>query len=82
MAVKGDQIVTSAHVGVADEDLWHGASSRQVHHAHALVRVGVDTDFFNVRHAFGMKDLFGPNSIRANSGGIHLDGLHVGLSCG
>jgi hypothetical protein len=32
--------------------------------------------FFNLSHAFGFEYLLGANAIRANSGGVHLDGGH------
>jgi hypothetical protein len=61
---------------VANEDLRHGAAARGFHHVGAGHWVGVDANFFHLRHAFGFEYLLGANAIRANSGGVHLDGGH------
>jgi hypothetical protein len=76
LAVQGHQIVTAADVLVANEDLRHGTTTGERHHAVALFRLLVDADFFNVLHAPRLQELFGPNAIRANCGGEHLDWVH------
>jgi hypothetical protein len=43
----------------------------------ALERVGVDAYFLDLLNALGFEDIFGARAIRANGGGVHLDGLHV-----
>jgi hypothetical protein len=63
-------------MGITDEDLWHRATTGDGHHVGTCVRVGVDANFFNVGHAFGVEQLLGTNAIGANGGGVHLDGGH------
>jgi hypothetical protein len=72
--VQGDQIIATAHMRVANEDLRHSAAARDFHHVCALLGVGVDADFFNLRHALALQQLLGANAIRADGGGVHLDG--------
>jgi hypothetical protein len=78
--VQGHQIVTAAHMRVANEDLRHRTPARDFHHVGACLGVGVDADFFNLGHAFGVEQLLGSNAIRANGGGVHLDGGHGDFS--
>jgi hypothetical protein len=80
LAVEGHQIVTTAYMGVTDENLGHRAAACDFHHVGTRLGVSVDAHFFNVCHAFGGQQLFGTDAIRANGGGVHLDGLHAGLS--
>jgi hypothetical protein len=47
--VERDQVVTAADMGVADEDLRHGAAAGEGHHVVALHRVQVDADLFDRR---------------------------------
>jgi hypothetical protein len=61
---------------VANEDLWHGAATCDFHHVGARLRVNVDTDFFNIRHAFSVEQLLGSNAKWANGSGVHLDNGH------
>jgi hypothetical protein len=75
--IKCHQIIAPADMGVANVDLRHRAATSDLHHVLALGRVGIDAHFFDVFDAFGLEDLFGPNAIGANGGGVHLDGLHV-----
>src|SRR2546427_642660 len=65
---------------IADEDLGHRAAARALHHHVARGRIGVDADLFDLLHALGLEDLLGPDAIGADSGGVHLHGLHVRLS--
>ena len=76
LAVQRHQIVATAHVFVTDEDLRHGAPSCERHHAVALLRQLIDANLFDVLDAPGLQELFGPNAIRANCGGEHLDWGH------
>lgn len=76
LAVQRHQVVAPTDMGRPDEDLRHGASTRYFHHFHPFLRLAVNPDFFNTFHAFGQKQTFGLYAIRANCGGIHLDGLH------
>ena len=54
-------------MGVADEDLRHGAPPGDLHHVIALPGVGVDPDFLDLLDAFGFQNLFGPNAIGADA---------------
>ena len=63
-------------MGSPNEDLGYGAPAGQVHHLLTLLGIGVNSNFFDVLDAAGFENLLGPHAIRANSGGVHLDGLH------
>ena len=39
--IRRDQVIAAAHVGLADEDLRHGAPTGQIDHAVALGRVEI-----------------------------------------
>ena len=80
LAVESHQIVTAAYMGVTNENLRHRAAARDLHHVGPRLGVGVDAHFFNVDHTFGRQQLFGTDAVGANGGGVHLDGLHAGLS--
>src|SRR6478609_4062674 len=77
-AVERDQVVAAADMGVADEDLRHRAPAREVHHGGARLRVAVDADLLDLIDTLGLEDLLRANAVRANGGGVHLDGLHRG----
>ena len=47
--VERDQVVAAADVGVADEDLRHGAPAGELHHGVALGGVQVDADLLDLR---------------------------------
>jgi hypothetical protein len=66
-AIERDQVIATADMGVADENLRHGASTRDLHHVLALLRVGVDADLFDLGDPFGLQDLLGPDAIRCTS---------------
>ena len=55
-AVERHQVVAAAHVGVADEDLRHGAPAGDLHHA-AGARSGshVDADLLDLLDALGLR---------------------------
>ena len=76
LAVQGHQIITTAHVFVTDEDLRHGAPSGEGHHAVPLLRQLVNANLFDVFDTPRFQELFGPNAIRTNCGGEHLDWGH------
>ena len=76
LTVQGHQIVAAAHMFVTNENLRHGASSSERHHAVTLFGQLVDAHLFNVLHAPRLQELFGPNAIRTNCGGEHLDWGH------
>jgi hypothetical protein len=63
-------------VFVTNEDLRHGAPSSEGHHAASLFWELIDADLFNVLDAPRFQELFGPNAIRTNCGGEHLDWGH------
>jgi hypothetical protein len=58
---------------VPDENLRNGTPARQTHHAITFGIGQINANFFYVFHAARLEDLFGPNAVRANSGGVHLD---------
>jgi hypothetical protein len=58
--------------------LRHRATTRDFHHVIAGFWLGVNPDFFDVGDTFGLQDLFGPNAIGANGGGVHLHLWHEG----
>jgi len=66
-------------MGVADEDLWHGAAAGDLHHVFAQLGRGVHADFLDLLHPFGLEDLLGAHAVRTDGGGVHLDGLHEEL---
>jgi hypothetical protein len=72
-SIEGNQVIAPAHVGLADENLRHRATARDGHHVFALGRVAVDADLFDLLDPFGLQNLFGPNTVRAYGGGVHLD---------
>ncbi len=76
LAVQGHQIVATAHVFVANEDLGHGATACERHHPVTFFRQLIDANLFNVLYAPRLQKLFGPNAIRTNCGGEHLDWGH------
>jgi hypothetical protein len=59
-----------------NENLGHGTPARQVHHAIALFGRKVYAHLLNVLDAARFEELFGTIAIRANGGGVHLDGGH------
>jgi hypothetical protein len=75
-AVKRHQVVTATHMGLANKNLRHCAATRDLHHVSARLWVCVDANFFYVCHSFGRQQLLGPNAIRADGRGVHLDDLH------
>ena len=76
LAVQRHQVVTTTHVLVANEDLRHGASPSQGHHAVALFGQLVDAHLFNVLNSSRFEQLLGANTERANGGREHLDWRH------
>jgi len=75
-AVQSHQIITAAHMGLANEDLRHGPPACQGHHAVTLVSGEIDSHLLDVLDAASFEDLLGPVAIGTNSGGVHLDGWH------
>jgi hypothetical protein len=63
-------------MGRPNEDLGHCAPTGDVHHQLALLGISVNANFFDLLNAAGLENLLGPHAIGANSGGVHLDGLH------
>ena len=74
--VERHQIVATANMGLADEDLRYGALTGNLHHLDALSAVQINPDLFNFNHAAFQEQLFGTNAVWTNGGGVHLDGLH------
>jgi hypothetical protein len=75
--IQRHQIIAPPHMGCTNENLRHCATTGGLHHVVALERVGVDAYFLDLLNALGFEDIFGARAIRANGGGVHLDGLHV-----
>ena len=50
-AVQRREVVESAHVGVADEDLWNAASARARDHDLPSAGIRVNIDFVQIAHA-------------------------------
>ena len=80
LAVERHQIIAAANMRIPNKNLGDRAAARDFHHVGAGLHVNVDAHLFNMRHAFGCQQLFGSDAIRTNGGGVHLDGLHAGLS--
>ena len=74
--IERDQIITATHMLIANENLRHSAPACKRHHAASLFGELVDADLFNVLDAARFQELFGPNAIRTNCGGEHLDWGH------
>jgi hypothetical protein len=49
--VERDEVVAAADMGVADEDLRHGAPAGELHHGVALGGVQVDADLLDLLDA-------------------------------
>jgi hypothetical protein len=62
-------------MGFTDENLGHRSTPCDAHHVFTDLGLGVNSNFFNVSHTFGLQNLLGTNAIRADCGGVHL---HVG----
>ena len=76
--VQRHQVVTPPNVGVADEDLRHGASTGPRDHFILAIRLEVDTDFFDVGDAALPKQLLGAHAVGAHRRRVHLDGHRHG----
>jgi hypothetical protein len=76
LAVQGHQIIATTHMGFTNEDLGHGASPCEGHHALALGGLQVNTDLFYIGHTTRLQQLLGANAKGANGGGEHLDWRH------
>jgi hypothetical protein len=74
--VQRDEIVATAHMGVADEDLRHGAAAGAVHHGLAFLRVQVHADLLDLLDAALLQQHLGADAERADLGGVHLHGGH------
>ena len=73
--VERDQVVAAADVGVADEDLRHGAAPGELHHAHR-VRPGSRSTRTSsiVVDAALLQQRLGADAVRADLRGVHLTG--------
>jgi hypothetical protein len=76
--IERHQIIATTDVGLAYEYLRHGTLAGDLHHLDALpmVAVEINPDLFDFSDATFPKQLFGADAVRANGGGVHLDGLH------
>src|SRR6185369_3029667 len=75
-AVQRHQVIAATDVGIANENLRHGAPPRDLHHLHSLVGLHVDPDLLDDLDALGQQELFGANAKRANGRRVHLDWIH------
>jgi hypothetical protein len=64
-AIQRHQIVATAHMRGADEDLWHGTATGDLHHFFALARQHVNADFIELNNTALLQKRFGLNAIRA-----------------
>src|SRR5205085_7419002 len=74
--VECDEVVATAHVGVADEDLRHRASAGDLHHGLPLGGVQVDANFVDQLDAALLEEHLGADAIRAHLRGVHLHECH------
>ncbi|MNN71211.1 hypothetical protein D3C81_1871270 [compost metagenome] len=58
-------------MSVADIDLRHGTTTGFFHHRHALGRIKVDPDFFDIGDTLGRQQALCHCAIRADAGAIH-----------
>ena len=71
--VERNQVVATADMGVADEDLRHRASASQVHHRRALRRIEIDPDLVERFNAALPQQRFGMDTKGTHRGGEYLD---------
>src|SRR3990167_2197516 len=65
--VERSQIVVSADVRPADEDLRYRAPAGFLHHLLALLRVQIDADFLDVGDPFGLEQRLRAHAVRAHA---------------
>jgi hypothetical protein len=53
--VERDEIVTATDVGLANENLRHGAPAGELHHGISSRRIQIDADFFDDINASGLE---------------------------
>src|SRR3990167_7834637 len=78
--VERDQVVAAADVGVADEDLRHGAPAGDFDHRVALGRVQVDADILDLRDATLLQQRLGALAVRADRKSTRLNSSHSQIS--
>jgi hypothetical protein len=76
--IQGNQVVATADMGVTDEDLRDRAPAGQLHHALPCTGIGVHTHLVDGLHAALFQQALGPNTERADLGGVHQHGAHCG----
>lgn len=76
LAVERHEVITTADMGLANENLWNSAPTGNFHHFDPLLGLTVNTNFFNVIDAPGLQNAFGLYAIGANRRGVHLHNLH------
>jgi len=74
--VKRREIIITAYVGLADEDLWHCSAVCTGHHGVSLRWVSVDADFFYVSYTALTQQGFGARAIGAKPSAIHHNFVH------
>src|SRR2546423_11028819 len=68
--VQRDEVVAAADVGVADEDLRHGAAAGDLHHRLPLVGGQVDTGLVDLVHAALLEQHLGADAVTAHQPGV------------
>jgi len=76
--IESHQVIASAYMCIADENLRNRAPACERHHAISLIIRQINAHFFNVLHATRLENLLGANAIRTNGSGVHLDRGHGG----
>lgn len=75
-AIERNQIVVTAHMGFADENLRHRGALGARTHLCSLFRVGIHSDFFDFDMSAFEKSL-GRNAVGAKTRGVHHDFVHA-----
>src|SRR6266581_568156 len=78
-AIEGIEFVAAADVGIADEDLRHGAPSGPFHHLAAPDRLEIDADLVDSRDALALEQLLGADAIGADRRAIHEYARRIAL---
>ncbi len=74
--VERDEIVTATNVGLANENLRHGAPAGELHHGISSRGVQIDADFIDDINASGLEQRLGAHAVGADLRGVHP---HEGL---
>jgi hypothetical protein len=81
-AIQRGQVIASADMNLADENLRHGAASGARNHDCQLVRFAVDRNFLQVADALAIQQPFRPPAERTKLGAVHRHFGHGWLLVG